>query len=68
MCEATRGAAMSLVKITLTTKRETTLLGSEVVKFMSQPQIAAIGQDLQYFLQIICPKTGPLSHALKLPF
>ena len=44
---------VSLMKITITTKRRISLLGSQALKLMSQGQIAVIGEDLQFFWQIL---------------
>ena len=45
---------VSLEKVTVATERKISLiLGSQTVKLKSQGQIAAIGEDLQYFWQIV---------------
>ena len=48
-CACTKSCA----KITTTTNTNISLLGSQAVKLMSQQQIAGIGEDLQYFWQIL---------------
>ena len=69
-----------LVKTTTTIKMKIALPGSQAVKLMSQGQIAAIEEDMQYFSFLvdfdfmtrwtkikICPTWGPVSHTLALP-
>ena len=70
-----RAERVSLAKITLATKRKISLMGSQAVKLMSEQQIASIGEDLQYFWQILMsrkpkirPNSDPVPSALTLYF
>ena len=69
MYQITCGAGVLIEKKPIATKRKISLLGFQAVDLMSQGQIAAIGEELQYFWQILisrhgCPNLGPFSHAL----
>ena len=54
--EISRSILRSL--ITLASKRKVSLLGSQAVKLLSQGQIAVVGEDLQYFWQILISRHG----------
>ena len=57
-CLSTNDVIIKRVYSTNATKRKISLLGSQAVKLMSQRQIAAIGEDLQYFLHRLISRHG----------